>query len=72
MIRKALIGAALATVVAGCAFADRANGPGDSADRTAAGVGMSDSSAAMGAVGGSVMLQGPVAENVWLPGHLLD
>ena len=37
-----------------------------------AGVGMSDSSAATGAVGGSVMLQGPLAENVWLPGHLLD
>jgi hypothetical protein len=72
MIHKALIGAALATVVAGCAFADKASGPAASADRTAVGLGMSDSSAATGAVGGSVMLQGPVAENVWLPGHMLD
>ena len=68
MIRKVLVGAALATVVAGCAFTDTAKGPRD----TAAGVGMSDSSAATGAVAGSVMRQERVAENVWLPGHLLD
>jgi hypothetical protein len=72
MIRKALIGAALATVFAGCAFTDRANGPRDNAGQTALSLGMSDSSAPTGALGGSVMLQGPVAENVWLPGHLLD